>query len=637
MRDDLLTYYERELAFVRQMGAEFARKHPRVASRLMLEPDRCEDPHVERLIDAFAFLAARIHLKLDDEFPEITESLLNVLYPHYLAPIPSMAVVQFPADPEGKLTAGYDIARGTPLRSPAVQGTSCRFRTCYPVTLWPVEVVEAALESPDPPDAQGRWREAVLLVKLRCLNGTTPATLQTAPDEDGRTRPLDSLRFYLHGEPQLTHSLYEMIFNHAVGVGLSAPPPPNRPRSRPALAELPASALAPVGFGADEGMLPYPARSFAGYRLLTEYFTFPEKFLFFDLNGVGEAVRGFGSGAEFSVSIRVRNVTPPSGHVTADTFRLGCTPAVNLFSKVAEPIQLTHLRHEYRVVPDVHRQSVTEVYSVDAVTSAGPYLTEARHYQPFYSTRHAEGEGAAGSYWYATRRPSPLKDDPGTEVYVSLVDLGFNPRLPADETVTAHVTVCNRDLPGKLPLGAPTRPIPGEPPGRKRPDDFEVDGAGPLAHARCLRRPTPTVRPPLGHGAQWRLISHLALNHLSISGGGADEAAAALREILSLYNFTDSPATRRQVSGLTGVEARRAVRRTGARIGTGFVRGIETTVEFDEKMFGGGGVFLFASVLERFLGLYVTVNSFNQLVARTKQREEVLKRWPPRAGEHLIL
>jgi type VI secretion system protein ImpG len=635
MRDDLLTYYERELAFVRQMGVEFAQKYPKVASRLLLEPDKCEDPHVERLVEAFAFLAARVHLRLDDDFPEVTESLLNVLYPHYLAPVPSMSVVQFAVDAEqAKLTAGYHIPRESALHSPPVQGTGtrCRFRTSYPVTLWPIEVAAASLESNDPPDAQGRWREAVLRIDLRCLNNTTLPELLTAESEPGPPRPIDSLRFYLNGEPQLTHALYEMIFNHAAGVELRAARKSGsgRGRSQPAGVELPAAVLSPVGFGPEEGMLPYSARSFAGYRLLTEYFTFPEKFLFFDVKGLDEAARRGGFADEFSILVRLRDVTPPNGHVTAAAFQLGCTPIINLFRKVAEPIQLTHRQHEYRVVPDVHRQSSTEVYSVDAVTSTDPYLKETRHYQPFYSIRHADGGGKGETYWYATRRPSPRKDDPGTEVYVSLVDLGFDPRTPAADTVTAHVTACNRDLPSKLPIGGSGRTFEG-----RRDSDFMVEGTGPLAYARCLRKPTDTVRPPLRRGAQWRLISHLSLNHLSITGGG--DAAAALREILSLYNFTDSTAARRQVSGLVSVESRRAVRQTGTRIGTGFVRGVETTVEFDEEMFAGGGVFLFAAVLERFLGLYVTVNSFNQLVARTSQREEVLKRWPPRAGDHFLL
>ncbi len=634
MRDELLTYYERELAFVRQMGAEFAQKYPKIASRLLLEPDKCEDPHVERLVEAFAFLAARVHLRLDDDFPEVTESLLNVLYPHYLAPVPSMSVVQFAVDPDqAKLTAGYHIPRETALYSPPVVGTGtrCRFRTSYPVTLWPVEVAAASLESNDPPDAQGRWREAVLRIDLRCLNNTKLPELQSDANEAGPPRPIESLRFYLSGEPQLTYALYEMIFNHAAGVELRAGRKVTRGRSTPATVNLPASVLSPVGFGREEGMLPYSARSFAGYRLLTEYFTFPEKFLFFDVKGLDEAARRGGFGDEFTINIRLRDVAPPNGHVTAATFQLGCTPVINLFRKVAEPIQLTHLQHEYRVVPDVHRQGSTEVYSVDAVTSTDPYLKETRHYQPFYSIRHADGGGRGETYWYATRRPSPRKDDPGTEVYVSLVDLGFDPRTPAADTVTAHVTACNRDLPSKLPVGGPSRVAAD---GRKD-SDFMVEGTGPLAYARCLRKPTDTVRPPMRRGAQWRLISHLSLNHLSITGGEA--GAAALREILALYNFTDSASSRRPVSGLVGVESRRAVRRTGERIGTGFVRGVETTVELDEEMFAGGGVFLFAAVLDRFLGLYVATNSFNQLVARTSQREEVLKRWPPRAGDQVLL
>ena len=632
MRDDLLTYYERELAFVRQMGAEFAQKYPKIAARLLLEPDKCEDPHVERMIEAFAFLAARVHLKIDDEFPEITESLLNVLYPHYLAPIPSLSIVQFALDPEqGKLTTGYHIPRHTALYSRPIQGTPCRFRACYPVTLWPVEVAAASLESLDPVDTRGRWQEAVLRINLRCVNNTKLSELKTGEGDGGAAapRPIERLRFYLSGEPQLTYALYELIFNNATRVELRAEGKRAAGRAAPAVITLPPTALQPVGFAADEGLLPYTRRSFAGYRLLTEYFTFPEKFLFFDLTGLDEAVRRGGFGEEFSVSIFVREVQPPRGLVSAATFQLGCAPVVNLFRKVAEPIQLTQLQHEYRVVPDVHRQMATEVYSVDSVTSTDPYLKQSRQYEPFYSIRHSEAAEREQTFWYAARRPSPRKDDSGTEVYLSLVDLGFNPRVPAVETITATVTASNRDLPAKLPFGG-------------REGDFEVEGTGPLARARVLRKPTPTVRPPLRRGAQWRLISHLSINHLSImgggDGGGADGAAAdALREILSLYDFTDSPATRRQIRGIASVAGRRVVRQTGSRVGAGFVRGLETTVEFDEEMFVGSGVYLFSSVLERFLALYATVNSFNQLVARTAQREEVLKRWPPRAGDQAIL
>jgi type VI secretion system protein ImpG len=623
MRDELLGYYERELVFLRQMGAEFAAKYPKVAGRLLLEPDKCEDPHVERMIEAFAFLASRVHLKIDDEFPEITESLLNVLYPHYLAPIPSMSVAQFALDPaQGKLTTGYKIDRGTILYSRPIQGTPCRFRTCYPVTLWPIEVTNASLESLDPVSSRGKYSEAVIKIGLRCVNNTKLAEIKVKEGEDERL--IESLRFYINGEAQLVFPLYELIFNDERHVERVELRPVNGKRGRgPAAITLPPSSIKPVGFGQDEGMLQYSARSFTGYRLLTEYFSFPDKFLFFDVTGLGAAARA-GFGEEFEVLIYLKDVTPPRGVVDARTFQLGCAPIINLFRKVAEPIHLAQQQHEYRVIPDIHRQAATEIYAIDSVTTTSAYLEGSREFQPFYSYRHSYDREQSRAFWYATRRPSERPDDEGTEVYLSLVDLDFSPHVPPVETLTVHTTCTNRDLPGRLPFGG-------------REGDFEVENAGPLARVRCLRKPTDTLRPPMRRGAHWRLISHLSLNHLSIVEGQPGGEPEALREILMLYDFMDSAATRKQIAGVSKLSSRRVVRQTGSRVGAGFVRGIETTIEFDEEQYVGSGVFLFASVLERFLALYASVNSFNQLVAKTRQREGVMKRWQPRAGEQIIL
>jgi type VI secretion system protein ImpG len=622
MRDELLGYYERELIFLRQMGAEFAEKYPKIAGRLVLEPDKCEDPHVERMIEAFAFLAGRIHLKLDDELPEITEAFLNVLYPHYLAPIPSMSIAKFSLDPaQGKLTSAYRIERGTILYSRPIQGAPCRFRTAYPVTLWPVEVVSGGYESLDPMSSQGRWETAEIRIGLRCVNDTRLSQLKAGQEQNAP--PLDSLRFYLSGENQLVYPLYEAIFNNAVGVELRPKVSERGERKIPSPITLPASSLKPVGFEADEGMLGYTARSFPGYRLLSEYFAFPEKFLFFDVTGLGEAARA-GFGELFDVVIHLRNVTPPRTPVKADTFQLGCAPIVNLFHKIAEPIDLTHQQHEYRVIPDIHQQLGVEVYSIDSVSSVAPNTEAVKEFQSFYSFGHSYEREQASSFWYATRRLSPRKEDQGTDVYISFVDLNFNLRLPGVETVTVGASCTNRDLPSRLPFGS-------------RDGDFEVENAGPLSRVRCLRKPTDTFRPPMRRGAHWRLISHLTLNRLSLVEDQKDGAPEALREILLLYDFMDSAATRKHIQGIDRVASRRVVRQTGSRIGTGFVRGVETTIEFDENQYVGGGVFLFASVLERFLGLYTSVNSFNQLVARTKQREGELKRWTPRAGDQVLL
>ena len=606
MPDDLLTYYERELSFLRQMGAEFSAKYPKIAARLLLEADKSEDPHVERLIQAFAFLAARVHHKIEDEFPEITEALLNVLYPHYLAPIPSMSIVQFLLDPDqGKLTSGYSIESGAILYSQPVAGSPCRFRTCYPVTLWPLEVEAAGLESVDSRlGVLPRSAVAVIRIELRCLGGTTLADLE-----------LDYLRFFLHGESQLTYALYELLFNNVLEVRFR----PVGGKEGAQAISLPSSCLSPVGLGAQEGLLPYGARSFFGYRLLQEYFAFPQKFLFFDLTALDRARQArFGDRMEIVILLnRMPRIEQP---VTKETFRLGCAPIVNLFTQIAEPLRLNHAETEYRVIPDVRRQNATEVYSIDSVVSTSPGSEEIIEFQPFYSFKHAAERERQHAFWYATRRASPRKGDNGTEVYLALVDLDFRPTLPAVETLTIHATCTNRDLPGKLPFGGDR-------------GEFELEGAAPLSRIRSLSKPTETIRPPLRRGAQWRLISHLSLNYLSLCKGGRE----ALQEILKLYDFSDSQVIRQQINGITNVTSRQVVGRPSSMSWNGFCRGLEVTIEFDEEKYVGSGVFLFASVLEKFLGLYTSLNSFTQLIARTQQREESLKRWPPRAGEQILL
>lgn len=630
MRDELLGYYERELAFLRRMGAEFARKYPKVASRLLLDEDKIEDPHVERIIEAFAFLAGRVQLKLEDSFPEITESFLNVLYPHYLAPIPSLAIANFAlGSVNDKITAIQNVPRGTRLASRPVDGTPCRFKTAYDVELAPLEILNAALESNQPTNTAGKWNEAQIRIQLRCYGDANLHEIKNGETNE----PLKRLRFYLNGEPQLVYPLYELIFNHAASVEVRPSEIPLGSASaimsktlltmKPATPVfLPADAIKSVGFGADENLLPYTARSFAGYRLLTEYFAFPNKFLFFELNGLDAAARNkFGS--HFEIIIRLRDVTPPRAPVTRETFRLGCTPIVNLFAQSADPIYVSQQKFEYHVVPDVHRQNVTEIYSIDAVTTSDPRSNKTREFQPFYSLKHAYGEQHEKAFWYATRRQSTRAEDDGTEMFVSLVDSGFNPRAPAAEVLNIKTTCTNRDLPARLPFGG-------------RDSDFETEGTAILARVRCLTKPTETVRPPQRRAAQWRLISHLNLNYLSLveNQSGVPEA---LQEILQLYNFADSSATRQQILGLTGIESRRVVRQIGERVGAGFVRGIETVLEFDEEQFVGGGVFLFACVLEKFLGLSASLNSFNQLAFKTKQREGIVRRFEPRAGEQILL
>ena len=629
MRDELLDYYERELIFLRRMGAEFARKYPKVAARLLIDEEKIEDPHVERMIEAFAFLAGRVSIKLDDELPEITESFLNVIYPHYLCPIPSMAISQFIfGSPKDKLTAIQNVKRRAKLYSRPIDGSPCRFRTSYDVQLVPVEVLYAGLESVAPPNAQGNLTDSQIRISLRCYGDSMLSELKSA--ETGE--PLKFLRFYLNGDPQLVFPLYELIFNHSSAVEIQPKEAPlnnkamltmsNFQLKLPNPVVMTKDAIKQVGFTEPEGMLPYSKHSFSGYRLLTEYFTFPYKFLFFDVFGFEQAAaKKFGS--HFDIVIHLKNITPPRAPITSETFMLGCSPIINLFSQTADPIYLSQQKYEYQVFPDVHHQSSTEIYSIDEVVTTDPRTNTTREFSQFYSTKHTYGEQKEKVFWYANRRASQRPNDEGTEMFMTLVDMDFNPRVPAEEVITVRSTCTNRDLPARLPFG-------------NKEGDFEVEGTALISRIRCLTKPTETIRPPQRRSAQWRLISHLNLNYLSLveNQNGIPEA---LQEILQLYNFNDSAVTHKQILGITGIESRKVVRQIGNHTGAGFVRGIETTLEFDEEQFVGSGLFLFASVLERFLGIYSSLNSFNQLVLKTKQREGVVKRWSPRTGDRVLL
>lgn len=596
MEDSLLHYYERELTFIREMGAEFARKYPKIAGRLELESDKCEDPHTERLIEAFALLAGRIHKKIDDHFPEMTESLFQIIYPHYISPIPSMTILQFEPVKQTIPATGYTIEKGAQLYSKPVGGTACQFVSAYPVTLWPVEVAAAGLK--DPHRAVEGAQQAVW-IRLKSFNNVTFSQLAAG-----------ELRFFLSGAHQHIHHLYELLFSACCGVDLEI----TNADGRPETISLPADAIAPVGFDPDEGLLPLSPRSFPGYLMLFEYFCFPEKFLFFDLKGL-ERLRELSPADTLDIWISLNRSAKSSLIVNADTFRLNAAPAVNLFRKVAEPIRVEHKLTEYRVIPDMRRQEATEVFGIERVVATTAQAGKTSEIKPFYSIRHHLSEDEK-AFWHMQRRESGRKGDSGTEVFLSLTDLDLQPTDSGVEVLTVHAVCTNRDLPGRLPFGDAG-------------GDFTLEKAGPVSRITCLLKPTPTRRPGLGGALQWRLISHLSLNYLSLVEGGEE----SLKEILRLYDFESSPSTRQQIDGIVALASEHVTR----RIGRSFCRGMHVTLTLDEDKFVGAGLYLFAAVLERFLAQYVSVNSFSQLTVKTVKKPEALKQWPPRNGKRILL
>ncbi len=409
-----------------------------------------------------------------------------------------------------------------------------------------------------------------------------------------------------------------MLLNDVVAVAFAAGA--NDPE--PVIVE--GTAFKPGGFDGNEGMLPYPDTSHAAYRLLTEYFAFPEKFLFVDL-AFPDRRRLINKGRTLDVFVYLRRSRANIERtVTASAFALNCTPVVNLFPQAAEPIALDHTTAEYTVEPDNRRSGALEIYSIEKVV-ASDGDGNARDLLPVYGTTHArrshDGRGARSAWWMANRRPGA--DAAASErIALSIFDSDFSPSTPADTVLSVDTLCFNGNLPERLPFGG------------GRPELRLVEPATGIEAMRLITAPTPVARPNYGEGARWRLISHLSLNHLSIvADGGLD----VLKEILLLYDIRDSDETRSLLDGIVGLSSRPGTARLLVTGATAFCRGIDVTATFDEAYFSGNGIYLAASVLERFFGMYASINSFARLTARIKGQTGVLKTWPARGGDRILL
>lgn len=607
MTDDLLLHYNRELLNIRRAAANFAAENPRIAARLRLSEDSIEDPHVGRLIEAFAYLTARVRQKLDDDFPELTDAFLSVLYPHFEKPIPSLSILQMEPSPE--MAEPHIVPRGTLIDTEMVEGEACRFSTTSEVTLHPVSLKLASLGgrplvAPETPKAAN----AAACLRLTLEMSQPDATF-------GRQAP-DRLRFFLRGQPQIVYPVYELLLNDAVAVAFA------EGANDPSPVVLDASALSPVGFEEDEGLLPYGSASHIGFRILTEYFAFPEKFLFVDLTlPARDALAA--KGRTLDVFVYLRKPWPAlERSVTAATFALGCTPIVNLFPQTAEPITMDRRETQYRLIPDARRSRALEVYSIEQVQSIDADGKRSPM-RPFYGLDHSvdPDNPREDGWWLVTRSPGD-PDNPGSEMSLSIVDLNFRPDQPADGVLTVETLCLNRNRPERLPFGG------GHPLLRL------VEPSPLVATLRMLTAPTPTLRNLNRDAGRWRLISHLSLNHLSLVSNGGLEA---LREMLALYDFHDSAETRALIESIIGVSSQMGTARVRTAGQSVVCRGIDVKFTFDDANFSGNGVYMMASVLERFLGLYASVNSFSRLTAAIKGRSEVLKTWPARAGDRVLL
>lgn len=625
MDTKLLRYYERELQHLREMGGEFARDFPKIAGRLGLETYACADPYVERLLEGFSFLAARVQLKIDAEFPRFTNHLLELVYPQYLAPTPSMAVVQLHPDlTEGSLAAGFKVERGTALRSLLGKGdqTSCEYRTAHEVTMWPVELAEAKYFT------YAGEVGGVEISRLGSIKAGLRLRLKATAGLTFREIPLDKLPLYLRGSDSLPARMLEQLLSNAVGMVVM---PTKHPASWHEIVAK--SNIRRIGFDDDQALLPCGPRSFQGYRLLQEYFAFPQRYMFAELGGLAKGL-GRCPDKEVDVVVLFNRADPTLEQtVSAANFSLHCTPAINLFPKRADRIHLSDQFSEYHVVPDRTRPMDFEVYQVLGVKGYGTGPDAEQTFSPFYSSNDLQSGSPEKAYYQVRRgrrllserqrRQGPRSSYIGSEVFLSLVDSVEAPYRSSLRQLGIDTLCTNRDLVLSMPVGS----------GKT---DFTVESSAPVQSVRCVAGPTvPSPSHAEGETA-WRLVSHLSLNYLSLMDSNEKEGAAALRDLMRLYCSASDATSHAQIEGLRSVTASPIVRRLPVPGPITYGRGLQVAVTMEESAFEGIGVFLLGAVLEQFFAKYVSLNSFTETVVKTTRRGEIMK-WPARVGRCEIL
>ncbi len=633
--DELLDYYQRELDYLRHAGAEFARRHPHTAARLELGGHESPDPHVERLLEGFAFLSGRVRRELDSEFPEIANALLEALLPNVTAPLPSMTIVQLAPDhKQGLAAAGRLIEAGTPLHAAArrAQGggeeVSCQFRTCYPLTVWPLQVEYAGLEAPhlhrglaDRPEVA-----SVLRLRLRCGAGTSFGA------GEGAIAP-ERLRFHLHGDWDRAGPLYELLLCQVAELLMVAPDGD----CADGLAAGAPLAWREVGFDAADAVLPAAGQAHPAYRLLQEFFAFPRKFLFFEADQLAARLKALSAAVaplactSVDLLFLLEGLAPSGLRVAAGDFLLGCTPAINLFPRTSETLRLDQRSVEYRLSPDARREASTEIHTILAVEASYADGQPAMALAPYYGFGQARPDeaavtgvtGMAGvaantALWMARRVPAGAPGMGGTDIQLSFAELDHRPGLPKVPLVAARTLCTNRDLAAQI------RP---DPPGGAT---FLAAPAAGVLPVRCLYQPSRQQSPPLDGGQLWRLVSLLNLNQLTLERLSVEPEAASLatlRQLLELCASVGAPGGARHIRALKRVQCRPAVRPVRGGPAPGFRRGFEVVLDLADGNHGDGTPLMLAAVLQRFFCLYTPINSFACVTAM--HGEQKVKEWPP--------
>ena len=602
----LLPYYERELSLLRRAGAEFAGRYPKLAGSLQLRSETCPDPHVERLIQASAFLNARVAKLLDDGYSRFTDALLGMLYPHYLRPMPSCSIarVDYSSARANQITTTSVLPRGAALKALGQGAVICRFRTVYDVVVAPIQISAVHFEPyPQTPPALALPPDAGAAIHIRIAS--------TASMRDLSMLGLTTLRAYIDGDATLSAALRDAFFMHTACACVEAD------GQWSMLERVP---LSPVGFATDETLLPAAPSEHAAYRLLSEYFAFSEKFDFVDINLAALLAVRPGGCTQLNLRLILRDVRPdmPLAHtlrqLSSDNLLLGCTPVVNLFPQPATPIRITRAHSSYPLMADEMPGKACEIYSVDSVhtvhkSEKGSSVTE---FFPYYSLRHGEADSRKGHYWLLHREEFMAA---GHEYTLTLVDRDLSPTQEEIGTASVRLTCTNRNLPHGLEYGRAN-------------GDLSTDSAIGSFPIRMLRRPSLSYRLADDGHRQWGLVAHLALNHRSLT----QEGLPALTSTLRLYAQQDNLVSQRMIDGVTALSHRPVSAWIRQGQGNAYLRGVEVQISLDEEAYTGVGIYGFAQMLDHFFALHVHLNSFTRLVLFSHVSGKELLRCPPRNG-----
>ncbi|MFM5397384.1 type VI secretion system baseplate subunit TssF [Aeromonas veronii] len=583
-------YFRDELAFLRLQGREFADSYPEL-TRFLSEQNT--DPDVERLLEGFAFLTGNLRAKIEDEFPELTHGLLNMLWPNYLRPVPSMTIMQFSVIP-GAIAQPALVRQGCQLDSLPIDDVTCHFQTCHDAWVYPAEMRQITAQS-------GNDLSTISLDIA--LHAPLPLSeLQ-----------LEKLRFFLGGDSYTAYELYFWLSNQLSHIELEIDGKRFRQEAK---------ALKSVGFERDDALLPYPNNVYSGYRILQEYFCFPESFLFFELSG-GEWPKQPLPVSEFKIHFCFDRPLPAELKIRPDSFMLNCVPAINLFQHDSEPVNLNGRQAEYPLKASYRYADSFEIFSVDQVEgwvegNMGRSRGTPRIYQPFESFQHQiERAKQRLALYYRVRVRESVSGD-GFEHSLSFVRGDETTTVDLDESISVTLTCTNRSRAARLKVGSICVPT----------------GSSPsFATFRNLIRPTRPLRPALDGSLHWTLISNLSLNYVSLLRRDALVQVLRTYDFPALHDKQAEQASRKRLAGIEEIETKPVDRLVRGMP----VRGLKSVLSIRQSAFGSEGeLYLFSTVLAHFFSLYASVNAFHLLEVVNLDNKERYQ-WPVQIGQHSLM